>query len=197
MITEAAERGADLSQDGELWRLMVTESSPWSRSAPATGPRPAAVGGVGTVGSVDLRDAGDAGLPPVGRTVGSPVGGAAGGPVEWQPLHPALASQLDGDPSLQRQLVALGVVSVSGPLLYGSSEVAGSLQAMTGQGVSPATALTLAGQAAEATRSLAALLSDLLSDAGHIVTPGLRDLLVGLTLGVMRDTLAKELDAVR
>jgi DNA-binding transcriptional MerR regulator len=25
MITEAAERGADLSQGGELWRLMVTE----------------------------------------------------------------------------------------------------------------------------------------------------------------------------
>jgi DNA-binding transcriptional MerR regulator len=56
MITEAAERGADLSQGGELWRLMVSEDSPWSRS-PA-GARES---------SVDLRDGYDADLPPVGE----------------------------------------------------------------------------------------------------------------------------------
>jgi len=188
MITEAAERGADLSQGGELWRLMVTESSPWSRAHAAHEMRSAAVGtGVrdAAVSSVDLRGTDNGELPPVGE------------PVDWQPLHPALVSHLGADPALRQQLMALGVVSGSGRLLYGSSDVGTSLQAMTGQGVTPAMALSVAGQAAEATRSLAALLSDLLSDAGHMVSPALRDVLVRLTLGVMRDTLAKELDAVR
>jgi hypothetical protein len=89
------------------------------------------------------------------------------------------------------------VVSGSGGLLYGSSDVGTSLQAMTALGIPAETALSVAGHAAEATRSLAALVQDLLTDAGHMVSPQLLDSLVRLTLGVMRDTLAKELDAVR
>jgi DNA-binding transcriptional MerR regulator len=191
MITEAAERGADLSQGGELWRLMVTDSSPWSRTGTANDVRPEPVGTgrhdtMGAVSSVDLRGAEKNGeLAPVGA------------PVDWQPLHPTLVSQLGADPTLRRQLTALGVVSGSGRLLYGSSDVGTSLQDMTAQGIPPATALSVAGHAAEATRNLATLVSDLLTDTGHLVSPQLLDSLVRLTLGVMRDTLAKELDAVR
>jgi DNA-binding transcriptional MerR regulator len=189
MITEAAERGADLSQGGELWRLLVTESSPWSRASVGHDVRPVAVGAVheqvSSVSSVDLRDADDRDLPPIGD------------PVDWQPLHPALVTHLGADPGLRRQLVALGIVSGSGRLLYGSADVGMSLSAMTAHGIPPGTALSVAGQAAEATRSLATLVADLLGDAGHLLTPALRDVLVRLTLGVMRDTLAKELDAVR
>ena len=181
MITEAAERGADLSQGGELWRLMVTESSPWARPA---APETRRANGE-HVTSVDLRGTENGELPPIGQ------------PVDWQPLHASLVSQLGADPLLRRRLVALGVLSGSGQLIHGSSDVGMSLQAMTVHGVPPGTALTMAAQAAEATRSLATLLADLLTDAGHIVSPALRDLLVRLTLGVMRDTLAKELDAVR
>jgi DNA-binding transcriptional MerR regulator len=184
MITEAAERGADLSQGGELWRLMVTESSPWSRA------RARAEGGTGTVGgsptrsgvsSVDLRSAGN---------------GERGRGTSWEPLHPALATQLGNDPLLRRRLVALGVVSGTGRVLYGSSDVGMSLQALTGEGIPSTTALHVAAQAAEATRSAAKAVTEVLSDAGHIVSPALRDVLMRLTMGVMRDTLAKELDTV-
>jgi DNA-binding transcriptional MerR regulator len=192
MITEAAERGADLSQGGDLWRLMVTEDSPWSRSGGVANGReaPAARGatthdaGLAGVNSVDLRG-----------TEAEP--GPIGAPVRWEPLHPTLISHLGNDPGLRDRLVSLGVVSGSGRLLYGSADVGVSLQAITGTGITAATALTVAGQAAEATRALAGLLQDLLSEAGHIVSPTLRDPLIRLTLGVMRDTLAKELDAVR
>src|SRR5690349_18197355 len=193
MITEAAERGADLSQHGELWRLMVTEESPWSRSsgtgAGPVGPEPGDAGRANNhhdapgsgVTSVDLRATEAAATEPRGK----------------QPLHPALVSQLGADSALRQRLMALGVVSGSGRLLYGSADVNHSLQAMTGAGMSPATGLALAGQAAEATRALAAMLQDVLTDAGHIVTPALRDVIVRLMLGVMRDTLANELDTVR
>ena len=199
MITEAAERGADLSQGGELWRLMVTESSPWSRAGTANDVRPLRAGAghdpaagpagpvspVSSVSSVDLRGTENGELAP------------AGTPADWQPLHPALVSQLGADPSLRRHLTALGVVSGSGRLLYGSRDVGASLLAMTGHGVPAGTALSVAGHAAESTRNLAALVTDLLGDAGHMVSPQLLESLLRLTLGVMRDTLTRELNTVR
>jgi DNA-binding transcriptional MerR regulator len=189
MITEAAERGADLSQGGELWRLMVTDSSPWSRRAStdddetgAGGSRSAAAGQPGV--SVDLRSTGNGG------------GGRDDGP-GWEPLHPALATHLSNDPSLKARLADLGVVTGSGRLLYGSTDVGMSLRAMTGEGIPSATALTVAAEAAEASRDLAAGVLDVVTGAGHDVSPAVRDVLVRLTLGVMRDALAKELDVVR
>jgi DNA-binding transcriptional MerR regulator len=185
MITEAAERGADLSQGGELWRLMVKAESPWSRTG--GGPqheihaaRTAAAHDVG-VSSVDLR-ATDA------DTLVEPVG--------WEPLHPELVSHLGEDPALRHRLMTLGVVSGSGRLLYGSTDVGWSLQAMTGTGVATGTALSVAAQTAETTRTLAERLQALLAEAGHVVSPTVRDVLVRLTLAVMRDMLAKELDTV-
>jgi DNA-binding transcriptional MerR regulator len=186
MITEAAERGADLSQGGELWRLMVKDQSPWSRTGGANGHDAQAARNSssheGGVSSVDLRAA--------------EVPDALGEPVGWEPLHPELVSHLGDDAPLRHQLVALGVVSGSGRLLYGSADVGGSLHAMTGAGLPAGTALAVAAQAGESTRALAELLQGLLADAGHAVAPPLRDLLMRLTLGVMRDTLTKELDAV-
>jgi DNA-binding transcriptional MerR regulator len=190
MITEAAERGADLSQGGELWRLMVTESSPWSRRAAADDEddTDAGSGSAATAGrtgvSVDLRSAGNGG------------GGLDDGP-GWEPLHPALATHLSNDPPLKARLADLGVVTGSGRLLYGSTDVGMSLRAMTGEGIPSATALTVAAEAAEASRDLAAGVLDVVTGAGHDVSPAVRDVLVRLTLGVMRDTLAKELDVVR
>jgi DNA-binding transcriptional MerR regulator len=185
MITEAAERGADLSQGGDLWRLMVKDQSPWSRGGVANGHDAHAARGTTPhegVSSVDLRAA--------------EVPDALGEPVGWEPLHPELVSHLGDDAPLRHQLVALGVVSGSGRLLYGSADVGGSLHAMTTAGLAAGTALSVAAQAGESTRALAELLQGLLADAGHAVAPPLRDLLMRLTLGVMRDTLAKELDAV-
>jgi DNA-binding transcriptional MerR regulator len=185
MITEAAERGADLSQGGELWRLMVTEESPWSRAAgvPQQETHAARTGTTREAGvsSVDLR---------------STEAGALVEPVGWEPLHPELVSHLGDDPALRHRLMSLGVVSGSGRLLYGSTDVGWSLQAMTGTGVATGTALSVAAQTAETTRALAELLQSVLAEAGHVVSPAVRDVLVRLTLAVMRDTLAKQLDAV-
>jgi DNA-binding transcriptional MerR regulator len=184
MITEAAERGADLSQGGELWRLMVTEESPWSRAAAPQHETHAARTGTphdAGVSSVDLRSTET-------DTLVEPVG--------WEPLHPELVSHLGEDQALRHRLMTLGVVSGSGRLLYGSTDVGWSLQAMTGTGVATGTALSVAAQTAETTRALAELLQSLLAEAGHVVSPAVRDVLVRLTLAVMRDTLAKQLDAV-
>ena len=167
---------------------MVTDSSPWSRRATADDAEDA--GGAGTAGSarpgmsVDLRSAGNG------------EGGLDDGP-GWEPLHPALATHLSNDPSLKARLADLGVVTGSGRLLYGSTDVGMSLRAMTGEGIPSATALTVAAEAAEASRDLAAGVLDVVTGAGHDVSPAVRDVLVRLTLGVMRDALVKELDVVR
>jgi hypothetical protein len=122
----------------------------WSRRsrrgrAPAGGPqhethaaRTAPAHDVG-VSSVDLR-ATDA------DTLVEPVG--------WEPLHPELVSHLGEDQALRHRLMTLGVVSGSGRLLYGSTDVGWSLQAMTGTGVATGTALSVAAQTAETTRTL-------------------------------------------
>jgi hypothetical protein len=67
---------------------------------------------------------------------------------------------------------------------------------MAGSGVASRPSLSVALQTAETTRALAELLQALLAEAGHVVSPAVRDVLVRLTLAVMRDTLAKQLDAV-
>jgi DNA-binding transcriptional MerR regulator len=194
-ITAAAARGDDISQVGSLWLRMVEEESPWSEGGTA-GSRlehqhrgGTTFGGGGS--SVDLRS--DAAARSVLATRSTEVE-AVGGRVGWETLHPEFVSRLVKDRALREQLVALGVLSGDGQLLYVSSDVAVSLQALVAQGVAPVTALTVVAQAGEAGRSLAGLLRDVLADRAHSMTPTLRDLLMRLALAIARDGLAQELD---
>ena len=165
MIAQAVRRGEDLGREGELWRLTLGSAAPALRGGL---PDAAAAEAPRTV---DLRETPD-----------------------WQPLDTELVDRLEGEGGLLRQLGVLGVLSGSGRLLYASSELSQALQALAGQGVAPSTALTVALHAAQATQRLATTVSAVLGDAEDGArSPAARELLVGLSAGVVRDTLAREL----
>jgi DNA-binding transcriptional MerR regulator len=183
MISDAIRRGASLGPDGDLWRFAVGNTATAAQGAsapmPTSAQRPPARTGPpdhrrpSTVTTVDVRDEQD-----------------------WHQLDRQVVALLSRDTTLLRRLVLLGVLNRTGPAVFARSEVAGSLRALARHGIAPDIALAVALHAAEATQALATAVGALVADTGQPLTRPAQQLLVRLSVGVARETLARELEDV-